>query len=524
MRTPLSPPIGPADSPGLVTRRRVLKLSGLTAMGLATAACTDTSDVPSGSSQKVSAGDFQIPASSTVPAEEAELRWTDSGDQKAEFFKPFFDAYHRLHDNVNVTYKGTNWGTIQQSITLGLRNGTAPDVFQLPASITVAQAVEQKWIGAFDDIVPDWPSIKERFPPGSFANGVTDFDDKTYAVSISSNQRMNSLLLYNDDYVTRAGHDLSKPPSWDEFRTIARDVTKQGDGKYFGLIMGLAQVNRLAGPVSDLAEMAGVHGGAAGSGSFDWKSGEYNFTNPILAEALEMFLAMKADGSIFPGSVSLDAAGARGRFPQGQAAMMIQGPWNIRPWTQGNPELKLGVQLPPQRDPADIWPKAFAPGGSNQYVYTVASPYPEVIGDLFSYVCSDVGQVQWASLDGAADPAAFPAAFAKADLPELERTAVQLNLDHMALAPEPAVRNPDVAEVYRQLKQIQPTLSDVCVGLFTGQLTDVAKQLQGVQDRSNQALDEAIATAKKRGANVSREDWVFADWDARKPYDSLYSK
>lgn len=94
----------------------------------------------------------------------------------------------------------------------------------------------------------------------------------------------------------------------------------------------------------------------------------------------------------------------------------------------------------------------------------------------------------------------------------------------MALAPEPAVRNPDVAEVYRQLKQIQPTLSDVCVGLFTGQLTDVAKQLQGVQDRSNQALDEAIATAKKRGANVSREDWVFADWDARKPYDSLYSK
>jgi multiple sugar transport system substrate-binding protein len=55
-------------------------------------------------------------------------------------------------------------------------------------------------------------------------------------------------------------------------------------------------------------------------------------------------------------------------------------------------------------------------------------------------------------------------------------------------------------------------------GLYTGQLTNVKAALQDLQDRSETALDNAIAAARKQGANVSRADWVFADWKPSENY------
>ena len=85
-------------------------------------------------------------ARSRLPAN-AKLRWMDSGDQKAYFFKPFFAAYHKKNPGVTVNYDGSSWSQIQQVITLGIRNGSAPDVFQLPPQITIPNAVANGWIG-----------------------------------------------------------------------------------------------------------------------------------------------------------------------------------------------------------------------------------------------------------------------------------------------------------------------------------------------------------------------------------------
>jgi multiple sugar transport system substrate-binding protein len=500
------------------SRRQAVQLTGLAGLTLAAAACTDTSGVSNAPARTAAANAFRIPDSSKLPSGTVSMRWTDSGDQKAKFFQPFFNAYHQKHPNITVTYQGTNWPTIQQSITLGLRNGTVPDVFFLP-NISTATAVSQKWIGAYDDIVPNWPEVKKRFPPGLFANGVTDFDGKSYAMPLASAARLGTLTLFNEAYTKKAGYDLNGVISWDDFRKMAKAVTKQGAGKYYGLMMYLAGDPGLSVPASVMAQMAGVHGGIDG---FNWQTGEYNFTNPISAEAVEFFLAMQSDGSVFPGSVSLNAAGARGRFPQGQAAVIFQGPWNISPWKEGNPDLQLGLNIPPQRDPKDIWPWGHGPGG-NLWVYSTKSRYPEVIGDIFAYLCSDIGQVQWASLDGAADPAAFPNAMKTASLDPLSKKSLQINQDHTVLLPEPSVRNPDVEKVYAAQKAIQPNFSDVCTGLFTGQIKDVKKAMKDLQDRSERALNDAITTAKSRGAKVSRDDWVFKDWDPKKSYDKLYA-
>jgi multiple sugar transport system substrate-binding protein len=42
--------------------------------------------------------------------------------------------------------------------------------------------------------------------------------------------------------------------------------------------------------------------------------------------------------------------------------------------------------------------------------------------------------------------------------------------------------------------------------------------LKSLQDRSDQNLDQAIKAAQAKGAKVSRDDWVFPNWDPTKDY------
>ena len=142
---------------------------------------------------------------------------------------------------------------------LGVRNGTAHDVFQIPLSYSAAQVVQEGWVAALDDIIPNFAEWKATFPPGVFVPGVTDFDGKTYNVPFTSNKRYGSHLLYNVDYMQEAGYDPSETPlTWEEFREAARKTTENGAGQYYGFIVGGNQVNRWADIVSNFARMAGA--------------------------------------------------------------------------------------------------------------------------------------------------------------------------------------------------------------------------------------------------------------------------
>jgi len=54
--------------------------------------------------------------------------------------------------------------------------------------------------------------------------------------------------------------------------------------------------------------------------------------------------------------------------------------------------------------------------------------------------------------------------------------------------------------------------------LMSGQLTDVKKQFKDLADRANKELDRAIKAAQDKGAKVSRDDYVFKNWDPTKDY------
>jgi multiple sugar transport system substrate-binding protein len=457
-----------------------------------------------------------IPEAQTeLPTGNVTFRWVDSGDVKGFFWREFFPKYQEAHPNITMEYQGLPWNEIQQVVPLGVRNGNAPDVFQIPLNIPAAQAANEGWGAALNDIIPDFEAYKARFPDGTFVPGITDFNGKTYTVPLTSNRRHGSLLLYNPAYLDAAGLDPSSNPfTFEEFRQAARTLTEQGAGEYYGLILEGNQVNRFANFINTMARGAGLYFGTLpGDAPIDWHTGEFLFTSDEHLAAIELLLALRDDESVFPGSMSLNAPEARARVPQGDAAMIIQGPWNISQWRKENPDFDFGVAQPPVAS-AEI--EGFfhvGPGGDNQVWVYANSELKEVAADILMYMGTLEGQTAWSEIVGVADIALFPEAQQAEGDDVQSNQALEIFSNTIRLAPDPRVGNPDTAVVYQNIVPVQPDFGTTIQGIYTGQLENPQQAMQDLQDAWNAELERAIEAAQGDGADVSREDFVFPNWD-----------
>ena len=481
-----------------------------------TASAASTGHVTTSASSEVQ---IVLPQSGAkLPTGNVTFTWMDSDDLKAMFEQPFFDAYHKAHPNITIHYDGFAWSQINEIVPLGVRNGNAPDVFAMPQNVPPAEAVNQGWVSPLDDVIPNFSQWRAAFPFGALIPGVHVFNGKVYTFPATSNKRLGHMTMYNLDYMQQAGYDpASNPLTWDQFRAAAKKMTDQGKGQYYGLMLAGQSAPGLAGVVSDLAQLAGAVGGGT-----NWKTGEYNYTDPQYLAAIQLLLAIKADGSIFPGFMGLGDAEARARVPQGVAGMILDGPWDIPKWPQTNPSFKFGVASPPIPNSGKPTPLTYQETGANQSWLFAKSKYKEVAGDMYYYIGSLAGQTETVIASQGNLTSEFPQANQQAErtnlLNPLAKKAADLADQLMLIGPMPQVRNPDEAQVILELKPVHPDLGEITQGLFTGQVKDAKSAIQTYNDNMNKALDDAIKAAQAKGAKVSRQDWVFPNWDPTKAY------
>lgn len=516
-----------ADNPtgqSRISRRGLLAGLGGLGVGAALTGCSvSTSDGTTGT--KTTSFDFEIPdTGAKLPAGATTVRWLNGGPgPKTYFFKDFLAAYKKKHPNISVQYDELPNNKIAEVLPIQLRSGDVADVF-LVIDVPLSELVASGRLAALDDVIPNFAEWKKSFPFGTLTPGVQVFDGKTYAITPSSDRR-STLLLYNTEHMNKAGYDpAAKPFTWDEFRAAAKKITEQGAGNYYGLI--LPQV--FQGVVYDLAQLAGVHLADVRGDGLDWTTGQFNYHHEGMVALMELLKALKADGSLFPGFASLKDEQARARMAEGAAGMILSGPWNFPVWKEQNPNFKYGVARLP--GPAGGF-VAYSVGGSNQFAVYANAPadHKAIAGDMLYFLGTPSGQRAWNRLTGAADPAWSPEAMKDIlgsdviDAPN--RAALKIFDETVRLAPSPLVRNPDNEKVELALKAPKPNLGQVVQGILTGQLTDIPKALRDLSDRSEKALDDAIAAAKAKGANVSRDDWKFSNWDRAKDYtDADYKK
>jgi len=63
-----------------------------------------------------------------------------------------------------------------------------------------------------------------------------------------------------------------------------------------------------------------------------------------------------------------------------------------------------------------------------------------------------------------------------------------------------------------------PDLGQLVQGILAGQIDDVPAAMEDLQSRANAELERAIAAAQEAGAEVTRDDFIFANWDPAEEY------
>lgn len=500
-----------------LNRRRFLQLAALLGGGALAAACAPAAApaAPAATAEPSAppALAFEIPDSGApIPSDAVTLRWTESSQFSRAFMPQFVEVYQQKYPNITVQFDNLPDTELATVLQLAFQSGSVPDVFRLlPDIIEGAQAVAQGLVQPLDEVIPNFEAWKAAFPPGSFTEGVNVFNGKTYTFPMLG--RFSQVLQYNRGYMEAAGYDPATTPlTWDSFRDAARKITEAGAGAYFGLAIGGSDIGRWSSFINNFAMLAGASGG-----EFNYLTGDYNYSSEPYLAAIELLLALKADGVIVPGAVSINSDQARAMMPQGQAGMIINETGIVPFWIAESPDFDFDIgRIPaPDAEPAG-YIYSGPPGGF--YWLSATSEHPEVAGDIFAFIGSEEGQQTWQRVGGGALPVIFPSANQVESLDDRLRRGYSIFDETMRIGPDPAVRNPDASLVRQEMRPLQPNFGTLIQGIFTEQVDDPQAAMQDLQDRANAELDRAIEAAVAKGAQVSRDDWVFPNWDPSTNY------
>lgn len=499
-----------------IKRRTALGFMGLGALGLS--ACQIDSGQGSNGDSSTVVEDIEFPDFDDVPEGDLNFRWVDSGDLKAVFIRTVLDAYQEKYPNVTTTYDGSGWANVSQVVPLGIRNGSAHDIFALPPEMPAQVAVNEGYVRPLEDVVPDFEAWRDTFPDTAFVPGVHIFDDQIYSWPLNSQRRLDRMLFYSVDVMAEAGYEDpgSEIRTWDELREAARAVTATGTP---GLAVDGETLDRL---VMSLAHTAGWQApGTAPAGAIHPATGEYEFDAPEVLEAIEFLQAMIDDGSIIPGFLTLEERDARAQMPSGAAGMILNGPWDIPAWKEQSPDWAYGISRCPTPNGDDFIVPYRETGANMSWVYS-ETRYPEVAGHLISYMGSIEGQAAMVALSEGNLQSVIAEANEFADQSDLlddnAQMAVELADATMRIAPQVELRNPASGLVRQALEPVQPGFGVILEGIFAGQIDDPRQALIDYNSEMNAAMDRAIDAVNADGVSISREEYVFANWDPSVDY------
>ncbi|SHN42615.1 sugar ABC transporter substrate-binding protein [Cryptosporangium aurantiacum] len=164
----------------------------------------------------------------------------------------------------------------------------------------------------------DYNLNADGYVPGVVA--ASTYEDKLYGLQPVTN---TIGLFYNKDILAKAG--VKPPTTWAELRTAAKKLTK---GKQYGVAFS-APAN---------------YEGTWQFLPFMWSNGgdEKNIATPETAAALQLWVDLVNDGSASKSVVSWTQADVADQFRAGNAALMVNGPWQF-PLLNENKDLNYDV-------------------------------------------------------------------------------------------------------------------------------------------------------------------------------------
>lgn len=458
-----------------------------------------------------------ISACSTAPGKKSSksLTWWDHFQPLSDLEKELFAAFTK-ETGTAVDYTVYNPEQMGRSLQLAWSSKQMPDVFTLAGvAVPPPRLVKDGW---FAPLELDAAAAK-LVPEATKLEGLNVFEGKLYSLSQFSFRQYTTLNWFNRELFEKAGLDPEAPPAtYDEVRAAGRAVKKKGGDNVSGVVLPLQFKDRLREHVLDLAQAAGapITYPPFSSDATDIKTGAYAFHSEQFLTAFEFLLSLKKDGLVFPASSSLDARKARARWSTGIAGMFLDGPWNIGVVVDEFKPFTDKVAVGPVPLPEAGTPVLTAQPRTGEFWVAGTSKQVKAASELLGRILEPEYQAKLAeNMDQV--PMDIEAA-GKADLHATYRAALDIYQEQVFLAPSPTVKNPAVAEVRGQMKEITPNLGEIVQGAFAGKISNVKSALQELSDKYEAEREKAIKAVTDKGGKVSLDDWKFPNWEPGKDY------
>ncbi|MFE3450393.1 ABC transporter substrate-binding protein [Nonomuraea sp. NPDC059194] len=494
------------SEPRNLSRRGLL--SGLAGIGglAALSACGGGSGSPSGSASPAANG-----------GKSAAITHWDKWASQEPWVKKEIELFQAAHPGVTVNRTLQASGNLENLLGLAARGDNMPDVFMV-AQDRLDEHIKEGWVLPLDKYAtPDW---QKTFPAYSFVEGVNAADGKIYSAPFEGNGPSMQLYINNqvfkDAGLVEADGTVKIPKTWDDVTLFAEQITKKGNGSVHGLGFGNSAFPIIPWWIGFFLGGSGTPTQMASSvpGGMDMRTGKFTaYAERAYTDFLTLFLEWKNRGYIFPNSLSIDDEIARQQFARGKFGMTVGGVWNQPGWTDlGFTDYTTVVMVSPDGQQKSFF---YHGAGSVHLAISAKAKNPDAAWEWFKW---------WYSKDAAArfvqelkgGLSVYPEANDASKIDFAPFASYVAGSKLVLPGPQPSLRNP--ATIHVVPEAAKPSFDDICTGIYTGQVKDIRAALDKLSENLEKNFEDALDKAKKEGHRVSRDDYVFADWDLTKPY------
>lgn len=463
----------------------------------------------SGSSSNASSNNSSSNSSSGKKIVLRVMDWSDSSKKYRDHFDKLFE---QEHPNVQVEYTALTIDQFKNTVLTDLKSNTAPDLFPIPTGLTLSSAVSSGWFQPLNPYIDS--KFKNSFVAGTFTDGTTMIGNKIYVIP-EALSLPTTLIFYNKKILKQSGVTLGQLPlTYSQFRADAKKITQAGHGKFYGIIDAGTQTNRWTSIVQDWSSLGGS--GINNKMPISLVTHKASYDSKPVQQLFSLFQGLAKDGSFDPKTTSINAPTARAMFAQGQAGFLEQGVWNVGDWKSKNPNLDFGVMPPPVPDSGRKGSlPLYTPGG--WMGVSATSKHPKIAAEYLKELYTG-NYYQKANVKGANFLSVVKGINSKyISSPQL-KDYYNISEKYGKLVPNPIVKNPAMAQVFAKYQDVHPSAGELLAGVVAGAVSNIPSQLSALSKKTQTNWDNAMAAAKKSGANVSKNDYIFPNWKPMKDF------
>lgn len=423
-------------------------------------------------------------------------------------------AFMKAYPNIKVQVTYTNGQAFKSAVVTAASSNDLPDIIESNWAFSLPEMLQNNWVQPLNPLLPkSWVS---KWPSGTFVNGVNASNGNVYSFPLND-PLAGPVLVYNKTVMKEAGLNPDEPPkTWSQLLQMSQQVTKAGNGKYYGFVLPMQDSEGGQYFCETLADTVNP----TLANGYDAKTGEYAYNSPAMIKAIELLLQMKKSGVIDPNSLSYKITDAQGAFFNKKAAFMIDYNWIVSVAHQQAPNLDYGIApLPtPKAGQSVHIPKQ--PGGSEFFI-SKTTQHAKQAAELIQWFSSKSvmtsnmkDNLQLPGLTSVMnDPSNFP-------LPQLKQMA---DIYKQEVVQSPVKDTPGeiaVQKIESTLPTPEPDWWQVIQGAYVGKLSDWQQQLNKVNQAYNARRAQAIKQAQSQGEKVTGTDFTSPNWDGTTNYSN----